>query len=421
MTWPKLLIVMMLLSLGSAALVGFVSRTPAAVRADAIAAAAGTPEAHDPSLGSTFTDEQVSRHAAYRGPAYLGLLFATVLPLLLLILLTKGPFGELVDRIGAWRGGWVVHATLAALAIGAVTTLVMLPLGLVRGYFIAKAWGLSTQNLGGWLSDLVRSFGVGGVIAAVSAIAFFGVVRWQPRTWWLWGWGTFTVLTVALVFLYPVAIAPLFNRFTSLEAGPLRERILALGDEAGVPLDDVLVADASKRTTTENAYVAGLGSTKQMVLFDTLLENGREDETVFIAAHELGHKMENHVVKNVLISSAGLLFGFGLLYLLVRRGSIQDWAGAESLSDLRVLPVLLLYMTALTLLTLPLQNAVSRSFEGRADEIAAELTDAPEPGVRVFRRLAFSNLADLRPPKLAVWLLYTHPPLGDRIETLLER
>lgn len=409
-----MILIMAVLSLGSAGLVAYVSRTPADIRS-----AKPGPEANDPSLGASFTDEQVARHGAFRGPSYLAFATMSLLPIVLLVLLAKGPGAALVRWVVSIPGGWPVHALVAGALIAVAIAIVLLPLTYVRGYANAHAWGLSTQDLGGWVSDQLRSLGVGAAIAAISALAFFAVVRVAPKTWWLWGWAAFTALSALLVFLYPVAIAPLFNRFTSLEDGSLRQRILVLGEEAGVPLDDVLVADASRRTTTENAYVAGLGTTKQMVLFDNLLNNGSEEETVFVAAHELGHKAENHVLKSVAWTSLGLLVGFGVLYLLVERTGFLRWSGASSITDLRAIPALLLYLTVASLLTLPFQNAMSRNFERRADEIAIELTGDPEPGVRAFRRLAFSNLADLRPHPVAVWLLYTHPPIPDRIETFL--
>lgn len=413
MTWSKLVLIMAMLAIGSAGLVAFVSRTPVEVRA-----AKPGPEANDPSLGASFTDAQVSRHGAFRGPAYLGLALTSLLPIVFLLLLARGPGAALIERISTLPGGWAVHAMVAGVVIALMLGLVLLPLAYVRTYAATHAWGLSEQSFNGWATDQLKSLGVGAVIAAMSAVAFFAVVRVAPRSWWLWGWAAFTVLTALLVFLYPVAIAPLFNRFTSLEQGPLRQEILQLGERAGVPLDDVLVADASRRTTTENAYVAGLGSTKQMVLFDNLLNNGRSDETIFVVAHELGHKAEDHVAKGIALTSVGLLAGFGVLYLLVTRTGLLSWAGASGVTDLRAIPVLLLYLTLASLVVSPLQNAVSRSFERRADEIAIGLTGDPEPGVRAFRRLAFSNLADLRPHPLAVWLLYTHPPIPERIETL---
>lgn len=410
-----MLIVMTVMSVGGAGLVAFVSRTPEEIRE-----AKPGPEAYDPDLGASFTDAQVQRHAAFRGPGYLQFAFATVIPLLLLVLLAKGPFAALVDRLEGLKGGWPVRAMLAAAILGALLTAFLLPFGFVRGYLVAKSWGLSTQDLSGWLSDHAKSLAIGGVMSAVAALAFYGVVRAAPKTWWLWGWGAFTALTVALVFLYPVVVAPLFNRFTSLEAGPLRDQILDLGDKAGVPLDDVLVADASKRTTAENAYVAGLGSTKRMVLYDTLLANGKDDETLFVVAHELGHKRDDHVLKSVVLSSIGLFAGFAVLYLLTRRAGFLSWAGAADVGDLRALPLIMLYASVATLLTMPLQNAVSRNFEESADRTAIELTGDPEPGVRAFRRLAFSNVADLDPNPVAVWALFSHPPIPDRIEALLD-
>ena len=416
MTWIKFAVIMTLLSLGSAAVVAFASRAPESIRR-----ATASDEEKDPSRGAVFSDEDIARHGAYRGPSYLAFVLGTLVSLATFLFLIKGPFASLSDRVQDLRGGWVVHVIVLAVTVAVITWLAGLPLGYVRGYANAKAWGLSTQDLAGWMSDQFRGLLVGGVVAAISAVAFFAVVRWQPRTWWIWGWAVFSLLTVILVFLYPVLIAPLFNRFTSLEEGPLRTRILQLGEEAGVPLDDVLVADASRRTTAENAYVAGLGATKQMVLFDTLLESGSEDETVFVAAHELGHRAENHVLKNVLISSLGLLAGFAALAWLANRPQVLDWAGASSVRDLRVLPASLLFLTVAGLLSLPLQSSVSRHFERQADEAASALTGDAEAAVGTFRRLALSNLADLRPPRIAVWTLFSHPPIPERIETFLSR
>ena len=144
-------------------------------------------------------------------------------------------------------------------------------------------------------------------------MVFFALVRWQPRTWWLWGWGAFTLLSVLLAFVWPVLVAPLFNRFTPLQDRDLSGRIRALAAAADVSLGDVLVADASRRSTAENAYVAGFSQTKRMVLYDTLLRSGTERETLFVVAHELGHEAESHVLKNIALSSAGLLGRFSLL------------------------------------------------------------------------------------------------------------
>jgi STE24 endopeptidase len=407
MSVVRVVVVALLVSCVAASIVGFVSRTPASVRIQS------GPSVVPP---SGFTDEQVARHGAFRGPLYLAFVFGVLLEITLLVLLRGRPIGRLISWLETLPGGWPLRAALAAIVLGAMAWLVSLPLGYVRGYAIQKAWGLSTQDAPAWFLDQLRGLGVSGVIAAVAAVAFFAVVRWQPNTWWVWGAGAFTILTAVLVFLYPVAIAPLFNRFTPLTDTVLVERIEALAERAGVDVDEVLVADASRRSTAENAYVAGLGATKQVVLYDTLITDKPIDETLFVVAHELGHESERHVLKNIGFSAVGLFLGFGALAWLVARGPLLSWTGASAITDLRVIPGLVLFATLAGLFLAPVQNAVSRSFEATADRIAFELTGDPDPAIRAFQRLALSNIADLRPPAPAVWFLYGHPPIDDRIE-----
>jgi STE24 endopeptidase len=338
--------------------------------------------------------------------------------MVVLVVLARGPMGRFLDWIDGWPGGWVTRAIAGAVLVVLVTTIASLPIAYVRGFAMERAWGLSTQDAGGWLSDVVRSLLVACVTGAIAAVAFFGLVRWQPRAWWIWGWAAFTLLTALLVFVWPILVAPIFNKFTPLEDGALAARITSVASEAGVEVDEVLVADASRRTTAENAYVAGLGTTKRMVLYDTLLRTDDESQTMFIVAHELGHARESHVLKGVAISSLGLLVGFGGLALLARREDLWGWAGASGVGDVRALPLLLLFVAVAGLLALPLQNALSRAFEAHADRIAIDLTQDSDAAVRSFRRLAYSNIADLRPPRPLVWLLYTHPPIPDRIRAV---
>ena len=404
------------LALLAALLVALISRTPADLRR-----AEAPPEATDSSRGATFTDEQIARHGAYREAAYSVYALSLLVEVLVLVILIRGPAARMVEWLQRVPGGWPVRAAL----LGAIVTVLLagaaIPLGYVFGYVVQHAWGLSNQGIGDWVTDRARSAAIAAGFAAIAAVVFFGVVRWQPKTWWLWGWVAFTLLTAALSFLWPILIAPLFNRFTPLPEGSLRTRVLTLARDAGVDVGEVYVIDASKRSTTENAYVAGLGSTKQMVLFDTLIEADDEEATAFVVAHELGHQVESHVLKNVVIASAGMLVGFGALTWLAGRPGVLSWAGASGISDLRILPAILLFVLIANLVALPAQNFLSRRFEARADEIALELTDDPATATRVFRRLAFANLADLRPPQLAVAMLYTHPPIASRIDSAQSR
>ncbi len=152
-----------------------------------------------------------------------------------------------------------------------------------------------------------------------------------------------------------------------------------------------------------------------MVLYDTLVAAGDEDETAYVVAHELGHEVHGHIWKSTAVTSAGLLVGLALLAWLATRPGVWAWAGASGIGDVRALPVLMLFAGIAGLVALPLQSGISRHFERQADTVAIELTSDPDTATEVFRRLAFSNLADLRPPKLAEWVLFSHPSIPDRI------
>ena len=402
------LIFVLFVAVVCAVIVGTVARTPTEVRV-----AEPDPNATDPDNGAAFSDEQIARHGAYRGPLYLALAFGLAVEIVALVALARGPYRTVLERL---PGPWFVQAALAGALLGVVLWLVALPIAYVRGYSIPQAWGLSTQDTMGWLSDQLKGAGISAVMSAIAVMAFIGIQRWQPRWWWLIGWVVFSALTALLTFIFPIVIAPLFNKFTPVDEA-LATRVRQLASRAGVEVDQVLVSDASRRTTQENAYVAGLGATKRVVLDDTLLAAGDERETMFVVAHELGHEAESHLLKFVVVSTVGLFIAFGVLAWLGSIDALWRWAGATGPGDLRALPLVALIAVALGVLGTPLQSTLSRNFEARADEIALELTEDPDTAVRAFRRLAFANLADLDPHPVAVALLYTHPPIPERIRS----
>lgn len=414
MTVTKAVVLLVVLALGSAIVLALASRAP-----DRVREAEPGPDATDASHGSHFSEEDVARHGAYRGPTYLSLALQIVLQIVTLVVLARVLVPRIVDAISGWPGGWLMRAAVVTVVLVVVTTLVSLPISYVRGFSMQHAWGLSTQSALGWLNDQGRALLVGLVTGLISALTFFGLVRAFPRAWPILGWGLFSLFAIAFAFLFPILVAPLFNKFTPLEPGPLRDRIVRLGDEARVNIDDVLVADASKRTTAENAYVAGIGASRRMVLYDTLLKAGDDDETAYIAAHELGHEVHGHIWKYIGLTALSLAGAFIGLRWLSAGTELWAWANADSIADPRALPVLVLLTVVATLLFLPVQNSISRRFEREADRVAIQLSDDPASAVKVYRRLAFSNISDLRPPRLAEWALFTHPAIPERIEDVL--
>jgi STE24 endopeptidase len=412
MTPARSALVIAAVSLAGAGLLALVARTPSGIRTEVVRGST------DPELGSHFTDEEVSRHGAYREVSYASFVLFLVVEVVTLLILARGPMRRIAEAVERAPGGWIVAALAAGALVAVILAVAAMPPAFVGGYVVQHQWDLSTQGLGGWLGDYMRSTGVSAAVAAISAVAFFGVLRWQPRAWWLIGWVVFSLLNALFVYLWPVLVAPLFNKFESLPPGPVRREAFALAEKAEVSIDDVQVADASRRSTTENAYVAGFGSSKRLVVYDTLLAGGDETETAFVIAHELGHRVERHIAKGLALATVGLGVGFGLLAWLAGRTSVWEWAGASGIDDLRAIPLILLFAVIVGTASLPAENLLSRRFEARADEVALELTDDRAAAVRTFRRLAYSNLADLRPPSIAVTLLFSHPPIRDRIEAV---
>jgi STE24 endopeptidase len=211
--------------------------------------------------------------------------------------------------------------------------------------------------------------------------------------------------------VYPVVVEPLFNSFEPLPNGSLRSSILRLADREGVRVEDVLVADASRRTTTLNAYVSGFGSTRRVVVYDNLVEGLPEDQALSVVAHELAHARHGDVVVGSALGAAGALAGVGLLALLVGAGPTRR----RSMADPAVVPLVLALIAIGSLLASPVQNTISRQVETRADVDALRTTRDPEAFVAMQRQLALRSLADPTPPAWSQFWFGSHPTTLTRI------
>lgn len=381
------------------------------------AAAAQAPRVR---LGDHFTREEIERARRYNGPRYAWTFASIAVGLLTGAALGLGPG---VRRLGRWAGRatgdrWWLQALLLAAAVTIVIAVAQLPFGLAR-YRHDRAFGLVTQSVGGYLSDAAKGLGFQLVIAAVTALGFFGIVRLLPRGWPAAAAGFGIALTVAMVYLLPVVYEPLFNRFTPVE-GEVRDRILAIAARAGVRVEDVLVADASRRTTRQNAYVSGLGATKRVVLYDTLLEQSSADEVDVVVAHELAHVAHRDVTKGTIVGCVGAVLIVGLIWRLLSWDALRTWMGASGPGDPRWLPFLAFVVALGSFLTLPAVNAFSRRIEADADRAAIEYTGAVPAAISLEVGLARSNLADLEPSPFVRWAFFSHPPVLERIRIALE-
>ena len=350
-----------------------------------------------------FSVEQVERARRYHRPLYVALLLDVTLGL---AVLSAAVFTGAGDRLyGAvdslpW---WARALAFPALVVG-VSALVRLPLAFWRGHVRERRWGFSTQTARGWIFDRVKSLGVGVVLTCAALLGLVGLARAFPSGWPAVAAPAAAAAVLVVGFVAPVVLEPLFNRFRPLDDAELAGRLRALARRACVPVRDVLVADASRRTRKVNAYVSGLGATRRVVLFDTLLAAEEPRQIELVVAHELGHRRARHVAKGTLLGMAG-----------AAAAMLVVWALVSHPGDPRQAPVVLLLVTALELAMLPVGSAISRRWERQADRFSLDLTHDPEAFETTHVRLAESNLSDLAPPRPVYALLFTHPTAPERI------
>jgi Zn-dependent protease with chaperone function len=302
-------------------------------------------------------------------------------------------------------------AALAGAGLSLTLAAAGLPLD-AAGHGRAVDYELSTQGTGAWLADQGKSTAIGAGLAAAGAALLVGLQRRFPRRWWLAGAGAVVGIEVAFVWLAPVLLAPVFNRFEPLPAGPLRQDVLSLARRAGVAVGEVYETDASRRSRVLNAYVDGLGPTKRVVLYDNLVSELGPGPTRFVVAHELAHVRQRDIPRGMLwvaiVAPAGLLLAAGLGERLARRSGAGPGTPAA-------LPAFALGLAVTATLLSVVSNQLSRAVEARADTFALELTNDPESAIELQRSVTLRNLSDPDPPAALRFLLSSHPPAVERI------
>jgi STE24 endopeptidase len=343
------------------------------------------------------------RHAAW-GNLAVGLLVACLLG-----------FTRVGSRLVArLPGPWWSKAVLGCLAVTAIGSAATLPLAW-RGQRIERSEGLSHQGWASWLGDRGIDLAVTWVFTAVALVVVIAIARLAPRAWPLWAALAAASLAMLGSFVYPVVVEPLFNDFTPMRAGPLRTDILALAKKEHVHVDEVLVADASRRTTTLNAYVSGFGSTRRVVVYDTLLTGIPQKQVEAVVAHELGHAKHDDVLVGTVLGALGSAFGIGLLGLVLSRRRMLTRVEVAGLRDPRAVPLLLALAAVGALLASPVQNTISRAIEARADRTSLEATGDPETFIEMQRHLALRSLSDPTPPAWSQFWFGSHPTTLQRI------
>lgn len=307
----------------------------------------------------------------------------------------------------------LVMAAVQVAVLTLVLLLVSAPLGFYGGYVVGHRYGLSRQSVAGWLADWAKSAALGTILTTAAGVVFYAAVWWAPSLWWVLFWLAAFSAAVALTFVAPYVIVPLFFRPRPLDDPGLERLIQELVRRAGTTVAGISRLDFSRRTNEANAAVIGFGHSRRVVLADTLLESFTPSEIQAVVAHELGHHVHRDVAR-LLVLQAGLMLA-GLALAAAIAEPVLRALGAGPLGSPGSYPLLVLGAGLFGLLTMPLVNACSRAAEAQADTFAFELLGDGRPFAAAMRRLADQNLAEEWPPRWAVLLLASHPPIGARI------
>lgn len=359
-----------------------------------------------------FSPAEIERGEDYRGGQRALLLAGLGIQGGLLLALALGrpaPARRLLERLDS-------RPLAGALAAGAGLSLALTAVSLPTDLWAherAVDVGLSVRSLDGWLADAGRSAAIGALIAGSGAAILIALIRRLPRAWPLPAGGVVVAGSVALTWLAPVVLAPIFNEFEKLPAeSPARSQVLELADRAGVDIGEVYTVDASRRSTALNAYVGGVGSSRRVVLFDNLVDEAKSDELRSVVAHELAHQANDDIRRGIIF--VAITAPFGLLFVRELGGSLAR-RGAAAPGSIAALPAYALALgVAVWVVGIP-GNQLSRQIERSADTFALELTRDPGALIDLQRRLVRANVSDPDPPAWASFALGSHPPPIERI------
>jgi STE24 endopeptidase len=323
-----------------------------------------------------------------------------------------------IDAALARHGLAGAHRSVAFLvALSVVTSLLGLPFALYGTFVLEARFGFNRTTFALWLKDRLKGLALGAVIGLPLLYAVYGFYALAGRAWWLWLFAFLTAVQIALVWLYPTVIAPLFNTFAPLPDGPLRERLVAIARDAGFATRGLFVMDASTRSGHSNAYFTGFFRPR-IVLFDTLVAEMSVDEAASVLAHEIGHYRARHVHKRLAVGLVTLLASLWVLSLLVAWPPLFQAFGFEGPSFHAALALASLCGGAFTFFLAPLESWVSRRHEYEADRFSVAIARAPEALRSALVKLNGQNLSNLHPhPWYSAWH-YSHPTLVERLAAI---
>ena len=349
---------------------------------------------------------------AYRPYRYTSLSASLLFDFAFFWLLVLSPLGRALEAVPPSHFLPAMRAATWAASVLVFRSVLAAPLSYVTGYLWPKKFGLVVHSPAQHVKDYLLSTAISLPVAAGGAAVLEWLILARPDSWWLYASLLAGAFTVAVTMLAPVLLMPLFNKFVPMRDGALKQALLDMANRAGVKVTGVYIMDMSRRTTTANAMLTGLGPTRRMIVGDTLLAGFPEDEVRVVMAHELAHHYHRHITKSLALSALVLPPIFFLAFQLVARASA--WAGSGP-GAMRHLGVFVAVLYLLSLLSSPVSNRLSRFFEWQSDEFALRVTGLADAAARMIARLTDGSLSDIDPPAIVKFFFYTHPPALERI------
>ena len=335
-----------------------------------------------------------------------------------LAILLSGFLPWLARTIGLCQYGSIVNGLIFFAVLSIIANLLRIPFGLYETFVIEERYGFNAMSFKMWISDLLKSIILVAILGGLLLGLLLALVIHGGETWWVWAWMLVGGFELLLLWLFPVVIFPLFNKFDPIENKGLEEHIRTLMEKVGLRAKGIFKMDASKRSKHTNAFFVGIGRTKRIVLFDTLLASHTEDEILAVLAHEAGHWKKKHVLRMLILLEILSFVSFYAVAKFLNWPLLYQTFGFQEAIVYVGLFLVGTFASLLGYFAQPLESAVSRKFEREADDFALGLMKTAEPMCCALKRLAADNLANLSPHPLYAWFYYSHPPLVERIERL---
>jgi STE24 endopeptidase len=370
-------------------------------------------------MADIYSDKNYAKSQKYlKDTTKFGLLNSTISTVILLILLTTGFLGDVDIWLRQFTNNQIILGILFFLLAILVTTVYSLPFTLYSTFVIEEKYGFNKTTPKVFVTDTVKNLVLSMVIGAPILVAVVGFFSVLGASGWVYIWLFLTFFQIFMMFIAPVVIMPLFNKFVPLKKGKLRTEIESFAKQQKFKLEGIYTIDGSKRSTKSNAFFTGFGKYKRIALFDTLIEKHTNEELVAVLAHEIGHYQKGHIIKQLVM---GIIFSGLTLFifsLFINNTYLLSALGYSQTSIYASLVAIGLFYSPISEIFGVVQNYNSRKFEFEADAFAAQTYGKPQALIDALKKLSADNLSNLTPHPLKVFLEYSHPPVLERIKSL---